>query len=1537
MAKKRGWKLFGRIIEALAVILAAGLLVLHIPAVQTRLASKALDSMDDKLQSRISFSSVRFVPFRTLVLEDAAIVEQDKPYADTLLYARKLYATFSLKGLLNAGKDGQGGLCLDRLKAEGLVFNMVIFDPDENGNTLNLMRAFGAEEDPERYPVEMPDLFTIGRVDLRDGRMVMLNYTSDGGYEYTGTGINWFDMDLSIPRARLRNLRYVGGRLSMDIDEVRATDKCGYTLNASGRMSTGYNKGADRLGLTEVTGARIWDRWSDLDIPYYSMRYSRVLDFTDYINAVDMTLRLRRSTLAMKTVAAFSGVFGDCPVVFDIRQGSGRGPVNDLHVSDLEFTELHSGTAGDIDFEMTNLVLSEKEPEIAAEVRYLDFTSRSLTDLIGAFAPDAGIDLSGFAKDVKARYSGSASGWLTHLRTDGSLTTNYGNLLVNASTSRIDSIPDNRNAFRFDGKMALDDADLGQFMNMEALGRTSMTITAAGDFDRHVTRARVDTFKIDHIRFLDYTYTGIRGRGTFDDGVFDANVISSDPNANILFRGRVSTKKSARGFYVARGRLNLANLDLEKTGLDKRGGGSTVRGSIIANAALDTLGNMFGNISGQNFRYITDEQSNEIGNFSLSFNDMSEQGSTSAANHKMVLWSPTFGRASYSSGVPVTKFPEFIREAVLNKYLPALTGEEYTGAYEGQNFSVDVNLEDTRALLSPLKKDIYINSGSKLKVAMSKAGSLDASFDSDNIRVGDVRIKGIEIRGSESARAFRLRTVNPITVNLPDTQITGVELSSSLMRDSLTLDASALSTRIESARLSLGAGFYRDESDSLAIRGQMGDSNFVFDGQEWTFRKGNFTYHTTGSLSVSDMGLYLGDQTLTLEGGMSRKDPSEMKLTLRGFDLSILDNFLSEDAPVRIDGMLSGEARYMTPLDSNAGLEVALECPDLILSGASVGRVSLEASMDDEYDNRISFTAAHTSPDGIEDLRIRKGESHIDLNSKNIKATVSVNRLDPAIIQPIVKDAVRFGKGSIDGKLCVDHTLGSDRIDLTRTILTLKDTLTVIPTGVRYFLGGDLKGDRQGLDIRKVTLSDSRGGSATITGRVNDLSAKLDRLEVISDKGSADMFTGHLYTSGDVGLHAEGDGTLRLAADLSTARSGNLTVSLGGMAKQESATLTFVPAPSEEEVEEEDARKAKDTVKAGKDKVQPGAETAEDEGPRLLADVSISTTPAVQLSAEIDANGDNVVTVGGNGTVKVGYDSRTEEVTLGGDYTISEGRFKLSAAGVFSKDFDITDGSSVRFAGDIMDTELDITATNTVKASVGILISDTTSVSTRRDVICGISVSDRLRNPKLEFSIEVPDLDPATDALVRSELNTEDKVQKQFLALVATGSFLPGDQSGINNQFGSGIILSNLTAIASGQLSSLLQRAGIPVDLGVNYTQNESGNDIVDLNLSTQFFDNRVLVNGSVGNRQYSTSSEDNLVGDIDIEIKMDKSGRLRAKLFSHSADDYTNYLDNSQRSGAGLSYQREFDNLLDFFKGIFRKKSSEPEPTPGQQTLTIE
>ena len=178
---------------------------------------------------------------------------------------------------------------------------------------------------------------------------------------------------------------------------------------------------------------------------------------------------------------------------------------------------------------------------------------------------------------------------------------------------------------------------------------------------------------------------------------------------------------------------------------------------------------------------------------------------------------------------------------------------------------------------------------------------------------------------------------------------------------------------------------------------------------------------------------------------------------------------------------------------------------------------------------------------------------------------------------------------------------------------------------------------------------------------------------------------------------------------------------------------------------------------------------------------------------------------------------------------------------------------------------------------------------------------------------------------VESALSTEDKVQKQFLSLIVSNNFLPDEQSGIVNN--SSMLYSNVTEILANQLNNIFQKLDIPLDLGLNYQPNERGNDIFDVAVSTQLFNNRVSVNGNIGNRQYATgSSQNDVVGDLDIEIKLDRSGALRLNLFSHSADQYTNYLDNSQRNGVGLTYQTEFNSFGQFLKNMFssRKKRQE-------------
>ena len=275
---------------------------------------------------------------------------------------------------------------------------------------------------------------------------------------------------------------------------------------------------------------------------------------------------------------------------------------------------------------------------------------------------------------------------------------------------------------------------------------------------------------------------------------------------------------------------------------------------------------------------------------------------------------------------------------------------------------------------------------------------------------------------------------------------------------------------------------------------------------------------------------------------------------------------------------------------------------------------------------------------------------------------------------------------------------------------------------------------------------------------------------------------------------------------------------------------------------------------------------------------------------------------------------------INGDYTIESGNYKFAAMNIVNRDFLIQEGSNIRFNGDIFDSDLDIDAIYKTKASIATLISDTTSVSNRRTVDCGIGIQGKLSSPQISFSIEIPDLDPTIKSRVESALSTEDKVQKQFLALLVTNNFLPDEQSGIVNN--TNALYSNASEMVSNQINNIFQKLNIPLDLGLRYEPNTRGNDIFDVAVSTQLFNNRVIVNGNIGNKQYSSGNTENeVVGDIDIEIKLDRSGAFRLNLFSHSADQYTNYLDNSQRNGVGITYQTEFNSFKQFFRNMFSSK----------------
>jgi hypothetical protein len=277
----------------------------------------------------------------------------------------------------------------------------------------------------------------------------------------------------------------------------------------------------------------------------------------------------------------------------------------------------------------------------------------------------------------------------------------------------------------------------------------------------------------------------------------------------------------------------------------------------------------------------------------------------------------------------------------------------------------------------------------------------------------------------------------------------------------------------------------------------------------------------------------------------------------------------------------------------------------------------------------------------------------------------------------------------------------------------------------------------------------------------------------------------------------------------------------------------------------------------------------------------------------------------------------------------------MSLMGITAKDFTVEQGGTILFNGDIMQTEFNMNALYKTKASIETLIGDNTSVSTRRTVNCTIGVTGAVSNPQLTFKIDIPDLDPTTQGLVENALSTDEKNLKQTLALLVSGSFVPDEQSGIVNN--NTILYSNASEIVSSQINNIFHQLDIPLDLGLNYQPGaaQGTNDIFDVAISTQLFNNRVTINGNIGNQQYMSSSSSEVVGNVDVEIKLNKSGRLRMNLFSHAADRYSNYLDQTQRNGAGIVYQEEFDTFSGLFKKMFARKKKEEEVTEEEPVAT--
>ena len=1459
--------------------------MLQIPAVQTAVARRAISSLEKNIDGRIELSGLTFVPFSGVIIKDLTVLDNNPwqgeagPPQDTLFRAGTVVARFTLKGLLS-----QHGIQLREAEIDDALFSFVTEPGDVYGSNITRVFHLTPSETKDSEAKNLGEIFSIRRVKVNDMKVKMISHTASPS-EDDGYGIDWSDLEVDVD-VEGHDLKMAGGVISGTADRIALKEKSGYSAVLSAEAAAGN-------GLTTIKDIHLRDQWSSINVPELKITGTSD-DFSDFMNKVRLDGRLGRSTISFKTLSYFAPSLKDNGIVADVSSGTISGPVNRLRLDNFTFKDRTSGMGGSVGVLVSD-VTSGEGLGLNGEFKNMSFTTEGLSKFLSQWTQGKPIDLSGIARSDTFTFNGTTSGTLADLIVKGTLESASGRATADIG---IKDISDNK-PIRINGNLATDNLDIGRLIGKDFVRQCSLNTTLRATLGPGSPTVDIDTLRISRLNLFGYDYSGIQAKGRLADDAFDGRIICGDPNINFMFQGLASLSSTAEN-ALYRFNASLGYADLHALGFDSREISRMSLDGLNANFQRVDKGNLIGRVDAGGLVFESANGRHDIGDLHLK--------TTSGTNDYGISLTSDFLDGTYEGTKGIGTILKDIQDLTTKKEIGALFGEP-SGPWEGASYRIALNFHDSRDLLSFLAPGAYVADSTTLRMRITEGGRLTGNLSSPRLAFKDKYMKSFNLDIDNGDDALNCT-------------VTGTELS----LGGLHFKNNALMLYANDNNVGVGYNYNNmtdpEDRGELYLTGDLSESspgkpvldarslssNIYVKGERWNFEPASYHY-SDGSIRVTGLNISSGDQNLAVNGGISQDRPDTLMVSINNVDMGIANAFSTKD--FGIGGIAYGRAMVTSPVKDKLGLMVNISADSTMVAGRPAGTVTLGGSWD--LENGLLDYALRNSIDGN---TVMDARGYYVPKDKTLGLNAGMEGFDIGYAKPLLADVFSDLQGKLTGQVTADGP--TKALEVSGDDMMLEDGMVRIAfTNVPYYISGPLHINNSGVYFDNISITDRTDGHGTISGgilynRFNDIRLntriRLENMEVLNlSENSGEAFYGNAFGTGRVNITGPFS-SLLLDIDATTVKGGSFHIPLNSVKATGGTDLLIFKEPVKEVYMDPYELMMTRLVETRKEESD------------LDVRLRINTTPVLEANLEVDKSTGNVFVGNGYGTLSIEVRPSKDIFTINGDYTLSRGEYHFNAMGITSKDFTVKDGSSVKFNGDIMDTDLSIDAMYSLKTSLANLIADTTSVGTRRTVECSLNVSDKLRNPRLAFSINVPDLDPMTKSRVESALSTDDKVQRQFIALLVTNNFLPDEQSGIVNN--SNLLVSNVADLMANQLNNILQKLDIPLDLGLNYTENSAGKSIFDVALSTQLFNNRVIVNGSVGNRQRMTSGSNDVVGDLDIEVKMDKSGQLRLNLFSHSADEYTNYLDNSQRNGVGVAYQREFDTLRQFFRDLFSTKA---------------
>jgi hypothetical protein len=1017
---------------------------------------------------------------------------------------------------------------------------------------------------------------------------------------------------------------------------------------------------------------------------------------------------------------------------------------------------------------------------------------------------------------------------------------------------------------------------------------------------------------IGEFDFRNYRYENLRLSARIAPEGFSGRIEIDDPNCSLKAEGMYAKSAGEAVFDLS---AKLSHFRLDHLNIWDKLESPDISASIRAGFRGAHIDDLAGSISLDSVLISTSPSDFFMRNLTIAI------GAGSSSPDKKLKLESDIARGEVNGIYSfATLLPSFM--TTLEQYAPALSNTAAKKIAEQENnFSLWLDIDNTEQLSSTLKLPISFTKPARI------TGHYNNAFNKFRL---DAEIPELSA-GKTIMEDCRLTCENP------DDRIALRFDAFSIIRkvrNQLTLEATLKDNRVESALHWINSNERRFEtklsgtailvnSDDAGLRTDIliHPSQIALNDSIWEINEATLSL-AGGKTEVSNFRLSQNDRFLSMNGAISNNTADTLSLELNRIELEYIFDMLN--IPVlQFGGEMSGRFRAVDLYRSRQIDTDRLHVDGFSFNDRYVGELILSSRWDEseqgirldgtisEGDTAMTSISGYIYPIGPNDgLDLR-------FDARNLNTAFLHKYLDGAVTgyrgrgTGYIKVFGSFDDVDLKGQAFIAD--GGIGIDFLNTYYTFSDSVYL--TEGRIFM--------QNIELHDAFGNTGRLKTANLRHHfLHDIEfdaeiSDIDHMLVYNatERQNPNLY-GRVFASGGVALRGNED---IINFDVRLRNDPRTTIGINFMDKPGVTAYDFITFVD---------RSTPDTTT----QTASATTTASDNGTELQVSLQLDLTPDALIEFVMDPTAGDKITGNGSGSLQISYGTKTD-MKIYGSVHILKGEYNFSLQQLIHKNFILREGSIVTFSGDPATANLNINAVHSLTANLGNLDPALLSESPRTNipVNCVMIIQGPFAHPSIAFDLELPGSNSELEQMVRSYVRTEDMLTRQIVYLLVLNTFHPSgfEQATFPNEFNA------LTSAAlSSQISGLLNSITDKVRIGTNIRTSQDGfNDTeVEMLLSSQMFDNRLLFNGNFGYKSNPTV-KNVFVGEFDLEYLLTPAGEFRLKAYNHANDMYRYLKQSLTTQGFGFMYKKDFSSLSELFARRPKPITLQSEPQTGQQT----